>query len=341
MAAFILVQRAYKSVMGQEKVIEQQQDNIRFLNEANSLIDIGQATGVAMKEEYDKLSASQSILQELRSRLGGAVAAWRATEPGVGGQPWTETSTAPASYPELDGGSSGGRMHGVEQNISSSYDLRDPAFGNAAHWERQWNERLPTPRADPVNLVIDPTQVILDREAFAASRERARNKSLIDPAQLIFTRGAPEAAQEEEEEEESILDDTWWMSEDRSLPTRQAPTDDIHGIYPEPNLPFRYAKIVGTGLECQDFVPGFWRKQLEGRGDIWAPKPVPSLSESYKRQWDRVEECLSPKSQLPQWARVPTTSFAEAVRRERKREEATPYSPSDAWSKKPRLRYYM
>ncbi|KAK4449617.1 hypothetical protein QBC34DRAFT_462863 [Podospora aff. communis PSN243] len=391
MAAFILVKNGYKSVMGQQKVIEQQQDNIRVLNEANSIIDIEQATGVAMKEEQDKLSESQSMLQALKSRLGGAVAAWRATEPGIGGRPWAETSAA--SFSEIDGGSLGYRMHCVEQNSSSSHDLRDPFIGNSSRWERQWDDRLTAPSADPLNLVIDPTQVMMEREAFAAARERARNERFMDQTQLASANDTPEAAQEEEEEER-ILDDTWWLSEERPAPTdtaaqrrleqdrleqrrlesatqaallnrrserpqpmlraarptyrserpraiHQTPVDDIHGIYPEPDLPFRYPKFAGTGQVCPDFEPGFWRKQLEGRGDIWAPKPAPSLGESYKREWDRVEECLSPKSQLPQWTRVPTASFAEAVRRERKREEATPYSPSDAWSKRPCLQYYM
>ncbi|KAK3292353.1 uncharacterized protein B0H64DRAFT_376899 [Chaetomium fimeti] len=66
----------YHSVAQQSKVVDNQEDSVKFLKEADDFIDVHQVTGVTVEEEVEQLGTACEVLDDLDDRLGQAIALW-------------------------------------------------------------------------------------------------------------------------------------------------------------------------------------------------------------------------------------------------------------------------
>ncbi|KAK0616780.1 hypothetical protein B0T14DRAFT_252786 [Immersiella caudata] len=207
-----------------------------------------------MNDEHTQLSASRFILENLKTRLSGAITLWRATEPEVDGQLWIESSAASSS--EFGEKYSEDKMRRSKSDPSISHSMRNAAVGNAARWNTHWTDRLAGPSADPLQLVIDPTQVILDIEEVEDSLEKAHPKLLVLREELeIFYSNNPlehvPRREEQDEGEDNILDDTW-----ARLKQRFSTAHSSIG-YPKTSMGYTSSLIVPTDT-ISTRVPRGW-----------------------------------------------------------------------------------
>jgi len=342
MVALSFVRDAYKRFMEQQKVVEDQDQNVRFRNDANTFVDVERATGVTMEEENEQLSTDQGILKNLKSHLDSAIDSWRTAESDAEGQPWTESPTGSISG---RGSQPLGLAADNIENVGPEPDLlRDPAIGNKARWRVQWDAWLAGPTADPEDLLINPTELILTKEALASSKKKA-DTSQNTPWWMFEDHYALLEAGEQSQLEGTARAAQAVRSRPYGRPGHVAPIDRAyaHDPTPPPDRPFRQQSFEAIGHGAyehqanEDFEPGFWRRQLESRGDIWAERFTIFQSGGHYRDPGLypppIEETLSPRTRPAGWGTaLRLNSFSDALRRERKVQAADPIA------RKPRTR---
>ncbi|KAK0644175.1 hypothetical protein B0T16DRAFT_193706 [Cercophora newfieldiana] len=269
-----------------------------------------------MEEENAQLWTCQSVLIDLKTHLTGAIQDLRATEPDAEGEPWPELSERSVS--EQNDNPPKGNTRDADQ---SRHDLRNPAVGTRARARARWNDYLTAPSADPLNLVHDDIAIRLDREALAAAQTAAQipwwmsktdEYGFLTAEEISRLQGTAGTAGT------AVRSRLFAHGEPRFV----APIDRgfVHAMHEEPVRPYR-AEVLqcANGSEWDaDFEPGFWRRELEGRGDIWAERFDVFQGEGYSR--DPTEDpALSPKSRPPGWGSKTRSSFADDLRREREK----------------------
>ncbi|KAK3303132.1 uncharacterized protein B0T15DRAFT_513342 [Chaetomium strumarium] len=142
-AALCLIRALRRAVKQQQQVVEQQEESVKFLVEANAFLDVEQLTGSTIQKEAEKLQTSQDILNDLDAQLRWAIDSWKdmvSAEDGGEHPLWTPSPSAPMPQPPLEEQ----RLPAVSEN-SRDLSLSDPAVGALALYTQKWDNWLQAP----------------------------------------------------------------------------------------------------------------------------------------------------------------------------------------------------
>ncbi|KAK1754247.1 hypothetical protein QBC47DRAFT_386034 [Echria macrotheca] len=268
-----LISGLYKSVQTQRKVVQKQEDSVRFLDEANFLIDVDGATGATIEQEREQLRQLQSSQTELENEFQQAVDKWR--DLGRVDQPWVSSHSAVPSARR-----SARRKRVVPAR--SQPRLEDPSVGSFARYmsaERAWEAG---PHVDPSALSLDRTYV---------SPAQAKLVVSDDPTTTPWVFTDPDE-----------LDNPWRPYGRQGF---VAPMERSFGRQPmtdeQRKLPFRYNEYP-PGTVCPDLEVDFWERQLGSRQDIFAERFTIHQGPGYPgyTRGPYFEESISPRSVVPQ-----------------------------------------
>jgi hypothetical protein len=145
-AALCLIRALQRAVKQQQQTVEQQAESVKFLLEANVLLDVERLTGITIQKEAEELETSQDILNDLYGQLCFAIDSWKDLTFGEEGleyleyPPWTPSpsaSMAPQSVEEqfLPAASENSRIP----------SLSDPAVCAQVRYKQQWDDWVHAP----------------------------------------------------------------------------------------------------------------------------------------------------------------------------------------------------
>jgi len=143
MAAYLVdrIKGLSQSLAQQEKVVDDQQETLHLLQEANGLVDVERLTSVTMEEEKQRWQTARAILDDLNIRLHEAINLWgqqgsvdqHREEP-----PWLRLSKPPLPDPSIDQPEDfPGQRH--SQFISPA-NLGEPAVDIQRRYQMHWRD---------------------------------------------------------------------------------------------------------------------------------------------------------------------------------------------------------
>ena len=287
-AARNLPKRLYKAAVEQRKVVCVHTEDVEFLQEADTLIDVELATGITMAEERRKLLAERFIQADLDSRLNQAIASWEK----LAGRHYSEEDLRDQT-PEPSVISCDSFPLRAPTRRQPSVDIDDPKVGTKARYEEQYKLWLTSPKVYPPNT------------------ELVRAEPPPPPSPSLFDRVTP-----------------WWMSEEDQLANvSQSEIKQLEAaaLSAGRNRPYgrpgyvapmdkHYAHDLATRTAVADrsfresllngdldpsFEPEFWQSRLERRGDIFAPRFTALQGEEYMSYAPGDREPISPRTLPP------------------------------------------
>jgi hypothetical protein len=301
----------YQTLIQQEKLVEDHEDSVLFLLEANVFVDVEQLTGVTMQEEIEQLDDVRGILADLYARLGWAINEW-------GDAAWAQLTMSTTSSSGMDQGqteqSPSPELVVDEQAASVSRNnnaphLDDPNVGTQSRHAQQWENWTAAPTIDNPSKtdLSQPTapwwmqdndhyglcqpheQAQLETSARAAHSSRAHAPAPAPPQYRSFAREVRQA-------------------QHRRFVSSALPVPPAPGVYLSYSRPAR--SCSDDFWLDEEYQPEFWQKNLRP-GDIWTGAPA--------RYPLPEDDDLSPRSvSVPRggWQQVappPTTTTASGL----------------------------
>jgi hypothetical protein len=268
-ATLKIVVHLYRSITQQQQVVDDHQETVRFLNEANDFLDVERLTGVIMREASEDLEAARGILDDLYTQLDWALDLWGHTTANDNGegQPTSQYDDLPLSpEPFVKAAASP-----VSNHHSSPLDPDDPNISSHMRHKQQWEEWAAAPTIHNPSLELSrPTrwwmqektqyglcqpdeQDRLENSARAAQFNRAHAPVAAPaPARFMSFGQAVRSAQQRQ-----------FLSSDRNLP----PAPGVHLSHT------RRARAGSADIrDDEDVDDEFWQKNLRP-GNIWIDRP--------------------------------------------------------------------
>lgn len=277
----------YQYVTKQGEVIQEQEDTVQFLNEANMLIDVECATGLLIKEETARLDTLRIIRTDMENRLDLTIGSgWRnLNQSNISGEVTDltcsqhfDTAQSPEPIPRLD----------------------DPLVSTKARYTLAHNNYRKA-------LFVAPSQLMKKPElTFSRSLAKAKTSNYsrwwASPDNLLAGETAGVAGRP-------------YGAPDFVAPMHRSFTREVSKEAMEIKQ-FRYPLIPDHVPTDPEFDPDFWNKQLQHRGDIFANKFTVFQSTEYTNEtatnnYREYSPC-EPASPLP--SPVSRESFTSALR---------------------------
>ena len=260
-----LTRSIYEFLTKQAEVIQEQEDTVQFLNEADMLIDVEGATGLVIEEEAAQLDFLRAVQTDMEYKLDLAAGAnWRYLSQSTCALNEVSDSTCYYSQPC-------NTTPRPSRERAAIPDLNDPLVGTKARYDLAYENYRN-------GLFVAPSQLMKKK-----------------PEQPTFARSLAEA-------NNNCSDySRWWESSDnlragetageagrpygardfvapmhRPFNNRQVPREEDGEI-----KQFRYPMIPENLPIDPEFDPDFWSKQLQDRGDIFANKFTVFQTEGY------------------------------------------------------------
>ncbi|KAK4150648.1 hypothetical protein C8A00DRAFT_17860 [Chaetomidium leptoderma] len=139
-----LVACLYQATARQQVVVNDQEDNVRFLQETNDLlIDVEQHTSVNMKEEIGRSLAARGVLEDLHDRLTRAIDQWCQLRASDTDQ--EESPKSPSPGPQSPGPPVEEQSSPTSGHNNRALDFADAAASSHARYEQQWKNWAQAP----------------------------------------------------------------------------------------------------------------------------------------------------------------------------------------------------
>ncbi|GAB1316165.1 hypothetical protein MFIFM68171_06375 [Madurella fahalii] len=255
----------------QRRAVETQEMDIQLLQEADTIVDVEQLTGITMQEEAKKLTTVRHIMDDLHCELDESIDSWgrlSLEERREEQLPWPkfpEPPTAPALAPAR-----GQRPLAPAEDRTPR--VTDPSVGTKARYVEQWNRWAGSPTVhNPAAALGKQTPWWMKEQTQYALSKRPEEDQLEGSAAMAqFNRGYVVG-----------------LSFAREIKNaRQRRT------YPEPR--YRAARNSSEDIFLdEDYDPLFWQKNLRP-GNIWTGPPRFQIPE---------EDNISPRTVPPSFTR--------------------------------------
>ena len=140
----------------QRQVVKEQEENVRFWQEADTLLDVERASDVVIRDEVDQLANAKSVQLDLEAKIDQAIKEW--SEFGLQelhGQPWTlgSSTTTSQSEPHEQLVESLRVMAMIDESPDlAAHDIRNPEVGKQARGISEWNKWVQAPTATPADI---------------------------------------------------------------------------------------------------------------------------------------------------------------------------------------------
>ncbi|KAK4243592.1 hypothetical protein C7999DRAFT_18076 [Corynascus novoguineensis] len=144
MAAYLVdrIKGLSQSLARQQKVVDDQQETLHLLQEANGLVDVERLTSVTMEEEKQRWQTARAILDDLNAQLHEAINLWGqldSVDQHRGEPPWLRLSKPPSPDQSIDQPEDFPGQ--CESQFISPANLGEPAVGVQRRYQMQWRDR--------------------------------------------------------------------------------------------------------------------------------------------------------------------------------------------------------
>ncbi|KAK4034861.1 hypothetical protein C8A01DRAFT_18405 [Parachaetomium inaequale] len=276
MAATLLncIKIIYQALTQQQKVVNDQEESVHFLQQANLFLDVERLTGVTMEHEIEHLDTTRGILDDLNVRLGQAINLWgqlNSREPHQDELPWPEFPGPRSPEPSVED-----LVLPTDSQPNTAPNLADPAVGAQTRHQVKWQNWTEAPTIhDPASLDLSrPTRWWMEKKDHYALCQPSEQCQLEGAARAAqFNRAYPPAAALASAP--ALVQYPSFAQEVRQAQYRQycpsaLPLPPLHGAHLSYSRRAR-ADSLDFWLD-EDFDPEFWQKNLRP-GNIWTDLP--------------------------------------------------------------------
>jgi hypothetical protein len=304
MAAAILniVLELYRSITQQQRVVDDHQENVQLLKEANVFLDVERLTGVIMREAAEKLEAARGILEDLYAQLDWALDLWghsTANDNNEELQPGPQHDDLPPS-PKLVFDVAEESPCPVSEHNSSPPDLNNPKVGSHMRHQQQWEEWAAAPTIHNPSLELSrPTRWWMQEQTqYGLCQPDEQNRLENSARAARFNRAHAPVAAPIPAQFKSFAKEVRLAQHRRFLPSALPQP-------PAPGVRLSYTRKARSSSDDfwldDDFDPEFWQKNLRP-GSIWTDPPRYPIPE---------DDVVSPRT-VPRRFGLPSATAAPA-----------------------------
>ncbi|KAK4237319.1 hypothetical protein C8A03DRAFT_44816 [Achaetomium macrosporum] len=266
-AALRLLRSLHRAVKQQQQVVEQQEESVKFLLEAN---------------ETEQLEASRDILSDLNAQLHWAIDSWRELalgEEGLEHLPWSPSPSTPLPQPPFQEQ----QPSPVSENRRAA-SLSDPAVGTEARYTQQWDDWVHAPTIPGLSTIELPQTTpwwMQERDHYGLCHphEQGQIESVARAAQLNRAYYAEPYVGHYQPVAQEPTNPWYQQCQPPALPLPPVPERSL--------THFRPARANSNDFWLdKEFDPFFWQKNLRP-GNIWTNPPRYPVPE---------EENMSPRT---------------------------------------------
>jgi hypothetical protein len=262
----------YQALTQQEKLVEDHEDIVLFLQEANVFVDVEQLTGATMQEEIEQLADVRGILADLYARLGWAInewgdAAWAQLATSSGGVDQGQTEQSPS--PELAVDEQAASVSRNNNNNNAPH-LDDSNVGTLSRHAQQWENWTAAP------TINNPSKTDLSQPTAPWWMQDNDHYGLCQPHEQAQLETSARAAHSSRAHAPAPPQYLSFAREVRQAQHRRF----LSSAVPAPPAPDVYLSYSRPARSCsgdfwldEEYQPDFWQKNLRP-GDIWTGAPA-------------------------------------------------------------------
>lgn len=232
----------------QQRTVDTQAEDIQFLQEADTIVDVEHLTGISMQEEAEKLAVARHIMDDLHSHLNESIDSWNrlsVEERREEQVPWPQVSGSPSAPPPAPAKE--------QRPLAAIGDRRpritDPSVGTKARYIEQWNRWVESPKVHCPATTLGKPWWMQEQTHYALSQQPEEDQLEGSAAVAQINRG--------------YATELSFAREIRNTSHRRA----------RPAPPYRVARSSSDDIFLdEDYDPLFWQKNLRP-GNIWTDPP--------------------------------------------------------------------